>query len=71
MTHETRSTVKQVAVAAALAVSLGGNAYLFNEVRDLQSDMGGYRQETAALIQGAQERSAAAAGETARTIQTL
>jgi DNA repair exonuclease SbcCD ATPase subunit len=71
MTHETQSTVKQVAVAVALAVSLGGNAYLLHEVRGIQADVGGYRQETAQLFQGAQERSAAAAGETARTIQTL
>jgi chromosome segregation ATPase len=71
MTHETQSTVKTVAVAAALALSLGGNAYLLHEVRGLQSDMSGYRLETTELFQGAQERSAAAAGETARTIQTL
>lgn len=61
--------MKQVAVAAALAVSLGGNVYLFNEVRGLHEDMNGYRQETAALIQGEQERSAAAAARTIRTLE--
>ena len=52
-------------------VSLGANAYLFYEVRDIQDDMSGLRKETVAQIQGAQERTAAAAGETARTIETL
>jgi DNA repair exonuclease SbcCD ATPase subunit len=71
MTHETSSKLKNIAVAAALALSLGGNAYLFHEVREMKSDMSGFRQETAELFQGAQERSAATAGETARTIKTL
>ena len=63
--------MKQIAVAAALVLSLGANVYLWREVRGLKTDVDGFRQETTALFQGAQERSAAAAGETARTIQTL
>lgn len=71
MTQEKTSTLKNIAVAGALALSLGGNAYLLHEVRGLQSDLGGFRQDMTAQFQGAQERTAAAAGETARTIQTL
>ncbi|MEZ5367382.1 MAG: hypothetical protein R2748_34830 [Bryobacterales bacterium] len=42
MTQEKTSTLKNIAVAGALALSLGGNAYLLHEVRGLQSDLGGF-----------------------------
>ena len=71
MTHEKRNTIVQVAIVAALALSLGGNAYLLHEVRDLQTDLSGVRQDVTAQFQNAQERAAAAAGETALTIETL
>lgn len=71
MTHEKRNDIAQVAIVAALALSLGGNAYLLREVRGLQTDIGGVRQDIAAQFQTAQERAAAAAGQTAHTIDTL
>ncbi|MEZ5361326.1 MAG: hypothetical protein R2748_03025 [Bryobacterales bacterium] len=64
MTQEKTSTLKNIAVAGALALSLGGNAYLLHEVRGLQSDLGGFRQDAVAQFRRAQERTAAAAGET-------
>ena len=71
MTHEKKNTLRNVAVAGALALALGGNAYLLHEVREIKAEFGGFQQDTIAQFQGAQERTAAAAGETARTIQTL
>ena len=71
MTHEKRNSIVQIAMVAALALSLGGNAYLLHEVRGLQTDVSGVRQDLTAQFQTAQERYAAEAGETARTIQTL
>ena len=71
MTHEKRNTIVQLAIVAALALSLGGNAYLLHEVRGLQTDVSGVRQDMAAQFQTAQERNAAAASATASTIEML
>lgn len=71
MSNENSSKWMKIGVGAALALSLGGNGYLLHEVRGLQTDVNGVRQDMTAEFQTAQERYAAEAGQTARTIQTL